>query len=64
MSQIKILPDKGPRPHPQMENISITTPGILTLLQNLNIHKASGPDRISTTLLNETEEVMAPILIN
>jgi len=40
-----------------------STPGILTLqLQNLNIHKASGPDRISTTLLKETAEVTAPIL--
>ena len=44
-----------------MENINITTPGILTLLQNLNIHKASGPDRISTILLKETAEVTAPI---
>ena len=33
-----------------------------SLLQNLNIHKASGPDRISTTLLKETAEVTAPIL--
>ena len=45
-----------------MENINITTPGIQTLLQNLNIHKASGPDRISTTLLKETAEVTASIL--
>jgi len=58
----EVLPDKGPSPHPQMENINITTPGILTLLQNLNIHKASGPDRISNTLLKETAEIMAPIL--
>ena len=53
--------DKGPSPHPQMENINITTPGI-TLLQNLNIHKAPGPDRISATLLKETAEVTAPII--
>ena len=58
----EVLPDKGPSPHPQMENINITTPGIQTLLQNLNIHKASGPDRISTILLKETAEVTAPIL--
>ena len=25
----EVLPDKGPSPHPQMENINITTPGIL-----------------------------------
>ena len=58
----KVLPDKGPSPHPLMEDITITTPGILTLLQNLNIHKASGPDTISTRLLKETAEVTAPIL--
>ena len=45
-----------------MEDIPITTPGILTLLQNLNIHKVSGPDTISTRLLKETAEVTAPIL--
>ena len=56
------LPDKSPSPHPQMENINITTPGILTLIQNLNIHNASGPDQISTILLKETAEVTAPIL--
>ena len=42
-----------------MEDITITTPGILTLLQNLNVHKASGPDTISTRLLKETGEVTA-----
>jgi len=36
----EVLPAKGSSPHPQMESISIITPGILTLLQNLNIHKA------------------------
>ena len=45
-----------------MENINITTPGIQSLLQNLNIHKVSCPDRISTILLKETAEVTAPIL--
>ena len=38
------LPDKGPSPHPTMPEISITTSGISKLLQNLNIHKAMGPD--------------------
>ena len=36
----EVLPDKGPSQHSLMEDITITTPGILTLLQNLNIHKA------------------------
>jgi len=42
-----------------MEDITIIT---LALLQNLNVHKASGPDTISTRLLKETAEVTAPIL--
>ena len=58
----EVLPDKGPSPHPLMEDITITTPGIFTLLQNLNIYKASGLDTISTRLLKETAEVTAPIL--
>jgi len=58
----EVLPNKGPSPHPLMEDITITTPGIFTLLQNLNRHKASGPDTISTRLLKETAEVTAPIL--
>ena len=45
------LPDKGPSPHPMMEGISIATPGIISLLQSLDIHKASGPDGISTRKL-------------
>ena len=58
----EVLPDKGLSPHPLMEDITISTPGILTLLQNLNIHKASGPDTISTRLLKETAEVTSFIL--
>jgi len=40
----EFLPNKGPSPHPLMEDITITTPGIL---QNLNV----GPDTISIRLL-------------
>ena len=56
------LPDKGPSPHPIMPDISITTAGILNLLQNLDIHKASGPDQVSARVLKETAESTAPIL--
>ena len=45
------LPDKGPSLHPMMEEISVTTPGIISLLQSLDIHKVSGPDGISTRFL-------------
>jgi len=57
----KVPPDKGPSPHPIMADISIAASGIANLL-NLNIHKALDPDKISTSFLKETSEVIAPIL--
>ena len=56
------IPNKGLSPHPVMGNINVTTAGIISLLQNLDIHKASGPDEISTRFLKETAEVTAPVL--
>ena len=54
------MPDKGPSSHPT--DINITTAGILKLLQNLDIHKASGPDQISSRGLKETAKFITPIL--
>ena len=45
-----------------MEDINVTTSGIIKLLQNLDVHKVSGPDEISTRLLKETAEVTAHVL--
>ena len=56
------LPDKGPSPHPTMPEISIKTSGISKLLQNLNIHKAMGPDQINAKILRELQDILAPIL--
>ena len=56
------LPDKGPSPHPTMPKISITISGIRKLLQNLDIHKAMGPDQISAEILKELQDILAPIL--
>jgi len=42
-----------------MSDVSITTAGILNLLQNLDVHKASGPDQVQ---FKETAESDAPIL--
>jgi hypothetical protein len=36
-----------------MDNIHITQNGVLKLLSNLSIHKATGPDEIPTILLKE-----------
>ena len=45
-----------------MSNIDVTLHGIVKLLNCLNVHKASGPDRISTHFLKETADVIAPLL--
>ena len=50
------LPDKGPSPYPSISNIDITMQDIAKLLNGLNVHKASGPDQISTRFLKETAD--------
>jgi hypothetical protein len=39
-----------------------TTPGIRKLLDNINPHKASGPDNISGRILKDLQNFTAPIL--
>jgi hypothetical protein len=56
------IPNKGQRKYPQMPNIIITENGINKLLQNINIHKASGPDNIHGRILKECTTQIAPIL--
>ena len=56
------FPNKGPSSHPTIENVTISTAGILKLLNELNIYKACSPDGISARILKETSDVIAPIL--
>ena len=42
------LPNLGPSPHPDIKRFDVTEEGVLKLLNNLNHHKASGPDNIPT----------------
>jgi hypothetical protein len=56
------VPNKGQSQHPQMPDIIITENGINKLLQNINIHKASGPDNIHGRILKECTTQIAPIL--
>ena len=42
--------------------MTTSTAGILKLLNELNIHKACGPDGISARILKETSDVVTPIL--
>ena len=59
---LQSFPDKGPSPHPDIDDITISSPGILKLLNNLNVNKATGPDRICARVLRETSSIIAPIL--
>ncbi|XP_069109887.1 uncharacterized protein [Argopecten irradians] len=56
------IPDKGPSPHPIMPDIHITQQGIHKLLNNINPHKATGPDNIHGRILKELKDITAPIL--
>jgi len=56
------FPDKGPSPHPDIDNITISSSGILKLLNKLNINKATGPNHIGARILKETSFTIAPIL--
>ena len=56
------MPDKGPSPYDAMTPITITTPGVQKLLQNLQPHKATRPDSIPARLLKELSTETAPAL--
>ena len=45
-----------------MYSIIISTNGIDTLLSNINVYKATGPDGISARILKEMHSKIAPIL--
>jgi hypothetical protein len=46
-------------PHPVIPPLTITTPGIQKLLDNINPHKASGPDNISGRILKDLQNFTA-----
>ena len=45
-----------------LENITMTNDGVMTVLSNLNINKAHGPDGIPARLLTKTSCQIAPSL--
>jgi hypothetical protein len=49
------IPNKGASPHPDIPPLTITTTGIRKLLDNVNPHKASGPDNISGRILKDLQ---------
>ena len=56
------IPNKGVSPHPVIPSLTMTSPGIQKLLNNINPHKASGPDNISGRILKDLQNLTAPIL--
>ena len=56
------VPELNDSPFPEILPISVSVDGVANLLQNLNPHKASGPDGIPAYLLKECSNEIAPIL--
>ena len=55
------LPNLGPSPHPDMRRFEVTQEGVWELLQQINPHKATGPDNIPGRLLKEGADELTPI---
>ena len=56
------IPSKGSSPFTPMVKITVDPNGVFKLLNNLKIHKASGPDGLSARVLTECSSEIAPIL--
>ena len=56
------IPSKGTSPFTSMGEITVDPKGVLKLLNNLNIHKASGPDGLSARVLKECSSEISPML--
>ena len=54
------IPDKGTSKHPNIPPLTISTPGIKKLLNNINHHKATDPHNISGRVLIELQEKTVP----
>ncbi len=56
------MPTMGDSPYISMPDIVIVVAGVEKLLKNLNPKKAIGPDLLSTRMLKENADLLAPIL--
>ena len=56
------IPTMDSTPSPDMLQFSIGVEGVKKLLQDLDIHEATGPDNIPTRVLKDYTDQMAPIL--
>ena len=56
------IPAKGTSPFTAMGEITVEPEGAIKPLNNLNIHKAPGPDGLSARVLKECSSEIAPVL--
>ena len=54
------ISSKGSSPFNLMGEITVDANGVFKLLNNLKIHKASGPDGLSSRVLKECSSEIAP----
>ena len=58
------LPTMSHPKYPNIENITVSIEGIEKLLENINIHKASGPDKIPNIIPKTCFKEISPALAN
>ena len=58
------LPTMSHPKYPNIENIAISIEGVEKLLDNINIHRASGPDKIPNIILKTCSKEISPALAN
>ena len=56
------LPTMSHPKYPNIENITISIEGAKKLLDNINIHKASGPDKVPNIILKTCSKEISPAL--
>ena len=61
-NQAAVLPNLGESHCEPAPDIVVTENGVLKLLKNLNLNKASGPDQISSRFLKTMSSSIAPVL--
>ena len=58
------LPTISHPKYPNIENIAISIEGVEKLIDNINIHKASGPDKIPNIIFKTCSNEISPALAN
>ena len=58
------LPTMSHPKYPNIENTTISNEGVEKLLDNINIHKAGGPDKIPNIIIKTCSKEISPALAN